>query len=538
MKRILAYLLCAVTAFSCISNDLPFPVVVPHITSLSVEGATNVEISYERNTVVVSLPETQDLRKVRIKDFKIDSEIAVPGIELKGVHDLSSPLKFTITTYNQEYEWTIVALRPVERYFTVVGQIGSSVIDEANCRALAQVGRDVDCSNITVSSLKLGPKDISEYSIPMSAMKDFTDGISLEVTAFGLTEEWHLFVEQTDAKVEIKDINPWTREVYVSSLGVAGLDNGFCYRLAGTSEWIELEQSAISSDGGSFTAHITGLEPESEYEVYAYSGSDKSVVQSFTTDPATPLPNHSFENFSLVTGKDYYKWYNPYSPDPDGREMFWGTGNGEGPDGINGTASLGIVLTYPDTNSAPDGQYCVRCESKSFADLLACGNIFTGQFSGLVGTTGGKVHYGRPWTTRPKALRFNMRYNSGIIDLVGSYPPGEVVKVGDNDRCHIIATVGDWDYRQTGGSKESPVLVNTSEGIYFTKESSGIIGYGEYILGQSTDGWVEIEIPIEYRSLTRKPTHIIVICATSIRGDYLTGSSRSTLWVDNFRLIY
>ena len=148
------------------------------------------------------------------------------------------------------------------------------------------------------------------------------------------------------------------------------------------------------------------------------------------------------------------------------------------------------------------------------------------------------MHYGRPWTTRPKALRFNMRYNSGIIDLVGSYPPGEVVKVGDNDRCHIIATVGDWDYRQTGGSKESPVLVNTSEGIYFTKESSGIIGYGEYILGQSTDGWVEIEIPIEYRSLTRKPTHIIVICATSIRGDYLTGSSRSTLWVDNFRLIY
>ena len=538
MKRILAYLLCAVTAFSCISNDLPFPVVVPHITSLSVEGATNVEISYERNTVVVSLPETQDLRKVRIKDFKIDSEIAVPGIELKGVHDLSSPLKFTITTYNQEYEWTIVALRPVERYFTVVGQIGSSVIDEANCRALAQVGRDVDCSNISVSSLKLGPKDISEYSIPMSAMKDFTDGISLEVTAFGITEEWHLFVEQTDAKVEIKDINPWTREVYVSSLGVAGLDNGFCYRLAGTSEWIELEQSAISSDGGSFTAHITGLEPESEYEVYAYSGSDKSVVQSFTTDPAIPLPNHSFENFSLVTGKDYYKWYNPYSPDPDGREMFWGTGNGEGPDGINGTASLGIVLTYPDSNSAPDGQYCVRCESKSFAGLLACGNIFTGQFSGLVGTTGGKVHYGRPWTTRPKALRFNMRYNSGIIDLVGSYPPGEVVKVGDNDRCHIIATVGDWDYRQTGGSKESPVLVNTSEGIYFTKESSGIIGYGEYILGQSTDGWVEIEIPIEYRSLTRKPTHIIVICATSIRGDYLTGSSRSTLWVDNFRLIY
>ncbi|MCQ2116294.1 MAG: PCMD domain-containing protein [Bacteroidales bacterium] len=47
-----------------------------------------------------------------------------------------------------------------------------------------------------------------------------------------------------------------------------------------------------------------------------------------------------------------------------------------------------------------------------------------------------------------------------------------------------------------------------------------------------------MEIPIEYRSLTRKPTHIIVICAASIRGDYLTGSSRTTLWVDDFDLIY
>lgn len=537
MKKFLAYFLGAVLACSCISNDLPYPVIVPHITSLTVDGALGVEISYDSRAITVTLPETQDLRSVRIRDYEMDVEMAVTSLPLAGVHDLSKPLCFNLTTY-QDYEWTIVAKRPIERYFTVLGQVGSTVIDDVNCRAVAQVGRKVNCSDITVSSLKLGPRDISTYSLQASQMKDFTDGISVDVSAFGLTETWHLFVEPTDVGVEIKDVNPWTREVYVSSTGVAGQDNGFRYRVAGSADWTEVSQSDISSDGGSFTAHICGLEPETRYEVYAYSGSENSTVEEFATDPATPLPNHSFENFSLVTGKDYYKWYNPYSPDPDGREMFWGTGNGEGPDGINGTASLGIVLTYPDTNSAPDGQYCVRCESKAFAGMLACGNIFTGQFSGLVGTTGGKVHYGRPWKTRPKALRFNMRYNSGIIDLVGTYPPGEVVKVGDNDRCHIIATVGDWDYREYGGSKDSPVLVNTSEKIYFTKESRGIIGYGEYILNQSTDGWIEVEIPIEYRSLTRKPSHIIVICATSIRGDYLTGSSRSTLWVDNFRLIY
>lgn len=522
----------------CISNDLPYPVVVPNITSLEADDAENVSIDYADRTVTIHFPETKDLRDVAITSVEIDKDIAVLSKEIVGTHDLTSPLKVNIRTYS-DYEWTIEAVRNVERYFTVQGQVGSTVIDAVNCRAVVMVGENVDITSINVTSLKLGPKDnLTTYSLLPSQMKDFTHGISVDVTAFDVTETWRLFVEVTDVSVEIQDVNPWTCEAYITSLGVAGVENGFQYRVKGSGQWIDVDDADITADGGSFTAHITGLQPETTYEVVAYSGSDRTSAEEFTTDPATQLPNHSFENVSLVTGKDYYKWYNPFATDDDGREMFWGTGNGEGPDGVNGTASLGIVLTYPEENDVPDGKLAVRCESKSFAGILACGNIFTGQFAGVVGTTGGKVNYGRPWTTRPKALRFKMKYNCGKIDLVGSYPPGEVVKVGDNDRCHIFATVGDWDYKETLGSKESPVLVNTTEGIYFTSDSPGIIGYGECIYNESTDGWIEVEIPIEYRSLTRKPTHIIVICAASIRGDYLTGSSRSTLWVDDFDLIY
>lgn len=536
MKRILIILSSLAALTGCIKNDIPYPVIVPHITSMEVDGAKSVSLSMDGRMVSIALEEQTDPRKVNVVSFAVDEEMTKLSEPLVGVHDLTDPLTVTLSTY-QDYDWTISATKDVERCFTVKGQIGSSHFDAVNRRVIAYVRNSVILSSVEVTSLKLGPADVTSYSMEMSQIRDFTSYVELDVTYFDTTETWKIYVEHSDASVNIKNINPWTREAYITADGVAGVANGFKYRKSGSQAWIDVAESDITSNGGEFTAHIHDLDPDTEYECYAFSGKEDTAVEVFMTDPATPLPNHSLDNVSLVTGYSYYKWFDPLAPNEDGRYMFWGTGNGEGPDGINGTSSLGITLTYPDEKEAQDGRYCARCESKSFAGLLACGNIFTGQFSGLVGTTGGKVNYGRPWSTRPKALRFKMKYESGIIDLIGSYPPDDPVKLGDNDRCHIIATVGDWDYRTYGGSKDSPVLVNTTAGIYFTKESAGIIGYGEYITDKSTD-WVEVEIPIDYRSLTRKPTHIIVICAASIRGDYLTGSSKTTLWVDDFDLIY
>lgn len=521
----------------CISNDLPYPVVVPHITAVEADGAEDVQIDYDNQIVTIYLQEYVNPREVNITSVKIDQEIAVSTVTLTGKHDLSVPLKFTLKTYD-EYDWMIKAAKNIDRYFTVQGQVGSSVIDAINCRAVAYVSEGTDLTDITVTSLKLGPEGLSDYSLSLSQMKDFTDGIPVDVTAFGLTETWRLYVEITDSSVDIKNINPWTREAYIISEGVAGKENGFEYRALGSDQWIRVPESDITADGGTFTAHITGLQPDTPYEAVAFCGSDRSSVKEFFTDSATQLPNHSFEDVSLVTGKDYYKWYNPDAIDPSSRTMFWGTGDGEGPDGVNGSASMGIVLTTPDTDDVPDGKICVKCASKSFAGMLTSGNIFTGQFVSLVGTSGGMLNYGRPWTTRPKALKFKMKYESGPIDIIGTVPPGETVNKGDNDRCNIIVSVGEWDYRKCGGSPDSPVHVNTVEKVFFSKDTEGTIGYGDYVLAKSTDGWIEVEIPIEYYSLTKKPTHIIITCATSMRGDYFTGSSKSTLWVDDFDLIY
>ena len=555
MKKTLIYLcLAAFACAGCIKNDLPYPVVVPNITSMTVQDAVKVDIDYEAQEVTVYVSETTDLRTVVIQSVEFDVDFADASIKLVGTHDLTQPLKFDLTTY-QTYEWTIKAERPVERYFTVDGQVGATEIDEYNCRAIAMVSEGTDISDITVTSFKLGPKEVSEYSLQPEQMRDFSEGVSVDVTAFGQTQTWNLYVEVSDVSVEITKVNPWTTEVYVTSLGIAGMDNGFMYREKGTQDWNKVAEADIAADGGSFTAHIKGLRPETAYEVYAYCGTDKTAAREFTTAPATPVPNGSFEYASKVAGKDYYKFYDPDCGVADGSYMFWGSGNGEGSEGVNGSANMGIVITYIDTNDKVDGKQSVRAQTSQMAGILAAGNIFTGQFAGLVGTSGGKVNFGRPWTERPKAVKLYAKYATAPMDIVSKDVPSgfNLIKGETYDRANIEIAFGYWDYRQYGGTKNSPVHVDTTDPSTFVdyKTDKSTIGYGQliihhdgYILNGAplaksvTDQWVEYTIPINYRDLDTLPTHIIISCAASQYGDYFSGYSNSKLWLDKVELIY
>ncbi len=273
MRRLFAAICAMLVISGCIRNDIPYPVVIPHILSMDVVGAKSVTINQEKRTVDIVLQEEVDLRKVRILECKVDEADAKSSLELKGVLDLTEPLKVVLTTY-QDYEWTVRAVRPVEKYFTVDGQVGSSVIDESNHRAVAYVNKNVQLSNVNVTSLKLGPSNVSTYSVQMEKLKNFSEPVELEVKYFDVMDYWTLYVEHSDQTVSIKSVNPWTREVYLTADGVAGQSNGFKYRKVGESGWIDVSGSAVEMQGGRFTAHITGLEASTEYEFYAFSGSD------------------------------------------------------------------------------------------------------------------------------------------------------------------------------------------------------------------------------------------------------------------------
>lgn len=323
----------------------------------------------------------------------------------------------------------------------------------------------------------------------------------------------------------------------------------FAYSSDG-SAWATID--GVNDAEGTWKADINGLTPSTTYTYrLLIDGVQVGEEKTFTTEAAPKLPNGSFEYVSKVSGEDYYKFYNPSCGVEDGSYMFWGSGNGEGSEGVNGSASMGIVITTVDTGDKKDGNQSVLCKNNSIIGMLTAGNLFTGQFAGLVGTSGGKVNFGRPWTSRPTALKIWCKYETGKINILKNESLG--VTKNDYDRAQIKVAIGTWDYKKYGGTKNSPVLVNTTDVStfvdFFTDASTiangDLIIYNDgYMLNrgskvtETTSDWIEYIIPLDYRQLSAYPTHIVISCATSQFGDYFTGYDGGKLWIDGAELIY
>ena len=324
----------------------------------------------------------------------------------------------------------------------------------------------------------------------------------------------------------------------------------FAYSTDEGSTWTYVD--AVNDSEGTYKAELTGLAPQTKY-TYALCIDDVQIGEpmTFTTEAAPNFPNASFEYVSKVTGNSYYKFYDPNCGVEEGMKMFWGSGNGEGPDGVNGSANMNIVITDVDTSTKIDGNQSVVAQTSSMVGMLAAGNLFAGQFVGLVGTSGGIVNFGRPWTSRPSAMRIWCKYETGLINILNNNNLG--VSKSDYDRAQIKVAIGTWDYKKYGGSKESPVQINTTDEStfvdYYTDPSTiangDVIIYkegysinkGELITADTT-GWIEYVIPLEYHNLNAYPTHIVVSCAASQFGDYFTGYDKTKLWIDAVELIY
>lgn len=542
MKKALPYVsLLLVLAVSCIKNDLPYPVRVAEVTSMDVEGAVEVTLDPARRIAEIVMEETADLSKVNIRSVGYNWAITRSEPEMAAVHDLRNPVEFKLSTY-QDYKWTVSAIRPVERYFTVKGQIGATVIDDANRRVVVYVSTDADLEKIQVTSMKLGPHDISSYEPSVEKLHDFTNGAVVVVSYGSASEEWQLFVEQTELSVSMNSVDPWTRCAWLSAEGAEDAENGFRYRLKGEEEWIELLD--IIRDGGNFSVCIDGLEPETSYECLAFSGEDETDVSEFVTEREEQLPNAGFNVFSNAESSVYSSWFDPAT----GVSKWWDSGN-------VGSTTVGSAycIAVPDTEDKVEGEASAALISRNVIIKFAAGNTFSGEFAGLVGTQGGLVNFGRPWTLRPRAMRLWAKYECGAIDVVDGYPADYPVKIGDPDCCQMWWALGDWDYRKFGGTQDCPVQVNTTDkSTFFKPDSDAVIAYGSFeadssssewegraeVLQLREDGWAEIEIPLDYRTVSRIPTHIIVSFAASRLGDYFTGSSESVLHIDDVRMVY
>lgn len=533
MKRFLSLLLCLLGLFSCIRNDIPYPRVQAAISEMQVDGAKAVRIDQDAREVVIVLDETADPASVTITSVVFNDERVRSSLDLTGVKDLRKPVIVTLSVYS-ELQWTIRAEQPVERYFTIAGQLGQTVIDEANRRVLVKYPEGKNLKSLSVTSMKLGPADISSYFPAASDLHDFSEPCTVLVSYRDVQEEWLISVEEVELAVTMGRVDAWTRVAWLHASGSADGKCGFKIRKKGVEEWSDVGE--VKMDAGSFTAAADGLEPLTSYEVYAYSGADKTETVEFVTEAEAQLPNAGFETFSKAESGKYYSFYDPSSSEPALQSKWWGSGN-------KGSTTVGAsyAITMPDLSTKVEGEASLKMASRYVIIKFAAGNVFSGEYYRTIGTSGGVIRMGRPFSLRPRKLTLWLKYDCGKIEkkTLGGVPDGEVVNVGDNDRASVWIALGDWDYRKYGGSEDSPVEVNTTDrSTFFDPDGEGVIAYGRHVVGDTVEEWTKVEIPLEYVSTSRKPTHIIVSCAASMLGDYFTGSPDSVLWIDDLKLEY
>lgn len=323
---------------------------------------------------------------------------------------------------------------------------------------------------------------------------------------------------------EIIPYEVWTSKATLRGTVTTALESvpKFRYRAKNTADWTTVEATLVEN---AFSKEITGLTPGTTYEYQAMDGEKaSSITYEFTTETAFQPENASFE---YVSGSCPLWIYG------EGQSMWWDSGN-------KGSSMGSRNLTTQDGSIYKDGKYSLKLASTSILGNFAAGNVFTGQFLGTESLKYGILGWGRPCTSRPKALKVWVRYTPGTVDFGGHIAKGE------SDNGIIYVAVGDWQSTDSSYGAEWPVVVRTKGPSLFDPHDSGTIGYGEQIFtenyGTDTEtSMKEITIPLDYEGYggdDRKPKSIIIVAAASRYGDYYEGSTSSVMWLDDMELIY
>ncbi|HIZ87896.1 MAG TPA: DUF4493 domain-containing protein [Candidatus Coprenecus pullistercoris] len=366
------------------------------------------------------------------------------------------------------------------------------------------------------------PRDYYSLNFDVDNGTSVSGGLNLKVTVDGTLNDKEHVIDIIDLPVQNLEVrtgtvNPWAKFAYVSAEYTTdalpdGL--GIQYRKASVAEWTDFD-GEIAYDGKKFSAKITGLEPQTSYEVRAVTAADvrDDNIVSFSTEAADQLPNFNFDSWY----KDGKNWY---ANADMGDNYFWDSGN-------KGANTLSEVNpTSPEETFVVSGK-AVRMESKYVILAFAGGNIYSGSF-GSVSGLGASINFGRPYTCRPTALHGWYSYAPKAIDKVKA--PYEDLK-GTMDVGKIYVALTDWS---------SPFNVNTNTGTFFVPdEDPAVIAYGELEIPDNSNGeYKEFTINLEYRDLERIPTHVLVVVTASKYADYFTGGVGSTMYIDEFEFMF
>lgn len=504
-------LLMAVFLAGCIENDIPYPVLKGSITSIQALGQVSAPAINEANrTVELFLADSVDLKSVTILNFEVSND-AVVTPPVTSTIDLTQPMVYTLTTF-QEYVWKVTANQTIDRYIKVENQVGQAVFDANSKIVIVYVSSDSDLSNIRILDMKLGP--LGSTIIPnYDQVTDFTTSQQFGWFYKERFETWTVRLVKSNMSVTTGNVNAFAKYALVSGEFNTSLGSpSFMYKKSSDSQWQSFTDVVV--DGGSFSAKLLDLEPNTEYVVKAAAGTVSGVEKTFKTEEMLQIPNSNFEDW-CKEGKSWFP-----NADLTAANYVWDSGN-------IGANTMGEKNPTTAEESVVVKGKAAKLASTSIVGVFAAGNIYTGKYVKTSGV-GAQLDFGIPFTSRPTSLKGHYNYTPGPIDKTRSQY--EHLK-GKNDCCNIYIVLADW---------EQPYEINTTTGKFLDVENdSHIIAYGQLLDDVGTNGvYKEFEIKFDYRDMNRTPRYILVVAAASRYGDYFTGGTSSVLYVDEFTLSY
>lgn len=348
---------------------------------------------------------------------------------------------------------------------------------------------------------------------------DITEGnATFDITVDQTIHQYEVVVkvptkqESTDLKTEdIKnDVSKvWGQFAYLSgtcSLQDAASPVQFAYKKKFESEWKTVE--ATKGEGNAYSAKVSPLDFNTEYEYYILCGDKIGETCGFTTEAFEEIPNLNFDTWTK-SQKGLFVKRDCWFPNGDQANSYWATGN----DG---------VVTLKNSNSIPveDGRdgYSVQLSTISITMVgYAAGNLFIGEYNTNMGDPASSVKFGRAYSgARPVKLSGWYKYTPGATMREGGKIPAD--RTLTSDECEIYVKL--WS-------------------------GETLIGEGSFVNNKNVSVYTQFECPINYVDKTKRPDKITIVATSSRYGGEFEGMSvvgqlaeGSTLWVDDFELSY
>lgn len=346
---------------------------------------------------------------------------------------------------------------------------------------------------------------------------------------------------EATTKLEAKAANAWSNFAFVEGSIASSAEEldptymRFEYKTTDAEQW-QTCSAIYDSENKKFTATLTDLMPSTQYNYrIAYEKAENayaSDIVTFTTENAALLPNGNMDSW-YKSGKT---WYPVSESDYSISGSFWDSSN---PGTTTGAGALVNVnptqgnSTIVHTSGGQSAELKSQYASAFGIGKFAAASLYTGKFNSLVGTNGAKIDFGQQFSSRPSALHGWFHYTNGKIDYRGGNTPEGKGEIGTDDLCSIYIAL----------AKAPHQLDNTQTNTFFDFENDeNIIAYGELPDADAVstnNKWKEFTINLKYKNIDpQNQYYLIIVCSSSKYGDYFTGSTGSTMYIDDLELVY